>query len=143
MADIEINEDPGDDESGDGLAEHDASMAAGAAEVHQENAAEAAQEAEAAAETAVAAAVANSESIGAAESAALRAEDSAAAAATGAEAVAQAISAQTAVLESLLSKLETPPAQDSGPAEKTPVKKTTDRAPAESKKRRGGWYYGK
>jgi len=123
--------------------EHDAAREAGAAEVHKEAAEEAAQEAEQAAETAVAAAVNNSESIGQAEEAAARAAESANAANSGAHAVAEAITAQTAVLQSLLEKLETPKQESNSPAGGEPVKKTTDRAPG--KQRRSGLanrYYG-
>ena len=139
---IEVTpEEPEDEE----LGEHEAAKAAGAAEVHQENAEEAAQEAATSADVAMGAAEAaigsNSDAVVAAESAAARAEESAAAAENGAQAIAQAISAQSAVLESLLSKLEAPRV-DETPTEEKPVKKTTDRPPAQ-KKRRGSWYYGK
>jgi len=123
--------------------QHDAAREAGAAEVHKEAAEEAAEEAEAAAEAAVAAAVNNSESIGQAESAAMRAEDAANAANSGAHAVAEAITAQTAVLQSLLEKLDTPKEESKPPEDGEPVKKTKDRAPA--KQRRSGIgrkYYG-
>ena len=116
-------------------AEHDAAREAGAAEVHKENAEEAAQEAEAAAETAIMAATANTENIGRAEEAAASAAESANAANSGAHAVAEAITAQTAVLQSLLEKLDAPK-QEEKPAGGEPVKKTADRAPG--KKRRTG-----
>ena len=121
--------------------EHDAAREAGAAEVHKDNAEEAAAEAEAAAEVAVAAAGNNAESLALSESAAARAEEAAGAANSGARAVAEAITAQTAVLQSLLAKLDAP--AEKSPAEETPVKQTKDRAPG--KKRRSGLatrYYG-
>ena len=134
MADIEINEEIPGGESSEELGEHEAAKAAGAAEVHQEDAEEAAAEAEAAAEVAIAAATANTENIGRAEEAAARAEESANAANSGAHAVAEAINAQTAVLQSLLDQMATP--KESPTEDKEPVKKTPDKPPAASKKGR-------
>lgn len=116
--------------------EHDAAREAGAAEVHKENAEEAADEAKVAADVAVMAATANEESIGRSESAAARAEESANVANAGAQAVAEAITAQTAVLQSLLEKLDSPKEESKPPTDGEPVKKTTDRPPA--RKRRSG-----
>ncbi len=135
MTEVHIEETP--EEETEELGEHEAAKAAGAAEVHQEGAEEAAEEAEAAAQAAMGAAEAaigsNTDSVMAAEEAASRAEESATAANSGAEAVAQAITAQTTVLQSLLDKLNAP--QESA-TPKEPVKKSADRAP--SRKRRSG-----
>lgn len=124
--------------------EHDAAREAGAAEVHKERAEEAAAEAEAAAETVADTVSVNVDQANMAMDAATRAEDAANAANSGAHAVAEAITAQTAVLQSLLEKLESAPKEESTPpADGEPVKKTKDRAP--ERQRRSGIgrrYYG-
>jgi len=144
MTEIHVEQSAGGEEEdlAQELAGHEASMAAGAAEVHEESAEEAAAEAEAAAATAAEAAMVNAASVGAAESAAASAAESAAVADTGAQAIAQALQAQTAVLESFMSELRESRQGSALPEKKTPVKQTTDRSPS-GKQRRGGWYYGK
>lgn len=143
MADIEIN-DVTTEEEPEEVAEHEASKAAGAAEVHQENAQAAADEAKIAAEAA--ASIANSaiNDVMETREAADSARNSAEVAQMGAAAVVEAVNAQTAVLQSLLDRLE----QSSQPAKTPteggePVKKQSDKPPAQ--KKRSGFaarYYG-
>jgi len=57
-------------------------------------------------------------------------------------AVAEAVQAQTAVIQSLMEELRATRSTQGTPSEKKPVKKTPDKAPAKSS-RRGGWYYGR
>jgi len=145
MTEIHVEEGAGGEEEdlAQELAGHEASMAAGAAEVHEEGAEEAAAEAEAAASVAAEAAAVNAASVGAAESASASAAESAGAAESAAQGVVQALEAQTAVLQSFMSELRDSRAgAETFPEGKPPVKKKADRAPAQ-KGRRGGWYYGK
>lgn len=144
MADIEINEGTTEEETEE-LGDHEAAKAAGAAEVHQENAQVAAAEAAQAAEVAVEAAQANAESVGDSAAAAADARSSAEVAQIGAQAVVEAVNAQTQVLQSLLDRLEQSSQPQETPVEGAkPVKKKSDSPPAE-KKRRGiaARYYGR
>lgn len=142
MAEITIED--SEEPVGEELAEHDAAKAVGAAEVHEEMAEEAAAEAAEAAVVAEEAAMVNAASVGVAEEAALRAEESATAAMTGAEAVAEAIRAQTLMLNSFMEEVRLARESGKGDTEpKKPVEKKPDRAPANKPNRRGGWYYGR
>jgi hypothetical protein len=141
VAEITVSEDEGEDQEGG--AAHAAAVHEGAAQVHEEHAAESAESAAAAATIAAGAAEANAASIGEAEAFANEAAESAAMASAAALACQQAVEALTAALESNTEQMrldrEAQQVQQT-PAE--PAKKTTDKPPATRKKRLGERYYG-
>lgn len=123
---------------------HAAAVSEGAAEVRQEQAAEAAAEAEQAAEVATEAAAINiATAEGTAEAAAV-AEDSANEAGAARDAVLEALNAQTIALSSLTEELRASREQSTAsPTPAKPKKAKADRPPAEGKSGFRARYYGR
>lgn len=138
MPDVIVHED--EDESIEIQSAHDAAVAEGAAEVHEEQAEEHAAEAAAAAEVAAQAAQANIAAVGEAAEAAEVATSAATIAAEAESRIVEAVQAQSAMIQSLVDELRA--GRESAAATPTPEKpsKTADKPP----KRRGlgHRYYG-
>lgn len=138
MAAVVVHEDEA--ESVEVQSAHDAAVAEGAAEVHEEQAEEHADEARAAAEVAAQAAQANIAAVGEASEAAEVATSAATVAADAESRVVEAIQAQSAVIQSLLDEVRASREAAARPVpEKTPSK--PDKPPA--RKGFGHRYYGR
>ena len=138
MTDVIVHED--EEVEDETLAE--AASAAGAAEVHEDSAEQAAMEAELAAGVATEAASANVAAVEEiAESAAL-AEQAAVSAGLAESAVIEALQAQTIAISSLVEELKAAREQPAVVVSEKKTRKSPDRPPTEKKKGFGHRYYG-
>ena len=137
MADVVITDTEDEGEGLDDQAAHEAAVAQGAAQVHEEQAQQHATEADAAAEQAAAAAQATEQIAAASAEQTQQAEDAATAAILANEGIQQALAAQAAAIAALTEEIRasrTPAA----PVEQE-VAKAPDTEPAPRKRH---WYYG-
>lgn len=135
---IIATEPAGEDPTLEDQSEHDAAVSQGAAEVHADQAADAAAQAEAAAAMADAAAEANLATAEDAAAAAAQAGQSAATAGALTDAIAAALEGQTAAINSLVEEMRANRTAPPAP----PKRSRKDRSPApEGGNQRSHWYY--
>jgi F0F1-type ATP synthase epsilon subunit len=120
---------------------HEAAVAEGATQVHQDRARDAAEKAEEAADLALSAAKHNIENAAEVADASEKAQGAAASASISAETVMEALHAQTSAIAALAERLDKPTQQAGPPAEASGRRPPADKTPKAPK--RGSWYYGR